>query len=149
MFSQINYDICLVEFDSRFKAIIIHTSSIKCKQVTRSVLAAKLYAMTYDFDLDAILKEIVSNILNIFISLVFCIDSKFLYNCLVLLDTTQKKRFMIDVISLRQSYKRRKITKIKWIHEINNSIDFMIKNKAFTILKTLIDQNIINLNISK
>ncbi len=74
--------------------------------------------MTHDFELDAILKEIVSNILDIFISLVLCIDSKSLYDCLVQLDTTQKKRFMI-------------------------------KNKAFTILKTLIDQNVINLNTSK
>ncbi len=69
--------------------------------------------MTHDFDLDAILKKIVSNILDIFISLVFCIDSKSLYDCLVRLDTTQKKRFMVDVMSLRQSYERREITKVK------------------------------------
>ncbi len=105
--------------------------------------------MTHDFDLDAILKEIVSNILDIFISLVLCIDLKSLYDCLVRLDTIQKKRLIIDVMSLRQSYERREITKVKWIHEVNNSTDCMIKSKAFTILKTLIDQNVINLNTSK
>jgi hypothetical protein len=149
MFSQIDYVICLVEFDFRFKTNVIHWSSIKCKWVTPSVFAAKLYAITHDFDFDVILKEIDLNILDIFISLIFCIDSKSLYDCLVQLDTTQKKRLMINVMSLRQSYKRRKITKVKWIHEINNSIDFIIKKKAFTILKTLIDQNVINLNTSK
>jgi hypothetical protein len=37
----------------------------------------------------------------------------------------------------------------KWIHEINNSIDSMIKSKAFSILKTLIDINTINMNINE
>jgi transglutaminase/protease-like cytokinesis protein 3 len=101
MSSQIDYVIYLVEFDSRLKTNVIHWLSIKFKRIIRSVLAAKLYAMTHDFDLDATLKEIVSNILDIFISLVLYIDSKSLYNCLVRLDTIQKKRLMIDVMSLR------------------------------------------------
>jgi uncharacterized protein YsxB (DUF464 family) len=65
------------------------------------------------------------------------------------LDMTQKKCFMINVMNLQQSYERRKITKMKWIHEINNLIDFMIKIKTFSILKTLIDINTINMNINE
>jgi hypothetical protein len=146
LFSQINYVICFA--DSKH-ANIVHWSSVKCKRVTRRVLAAELYALVHDFDLDVALKAILSAILDRFVSFVLCIDSKSLYDCLVKLDTTQKKRFMIDVMSLRQSYERRKITKMKWIHDINNSIDFMIKSKAFTILKTLIDINTINMNINE
>jgi hypothetical protein len=41
-------------------------------------------------------------ILDRFVSLVLCIDSKSLYDCLIKLDTTQKKRFMINVMSFRQ-----------------------------------------------
>ncbi len=144
LFSQIDYVICLA--DSKH-ANVVHWSSVKCKRVTRSVLAAELYALVHDFDLDAALKATLSAILDRFVSLVLCTDSKSLYDCLVKLDTIQKKRLMIDVMSLRQSYERRKITKIKWIHDVNNSIDFMIKSKAFTILKTLIDINTINMNI--
>jgi hypothetical protein len=75
--------------------------------------------------------------------------SKSLYDCLIKFDTTQKKRFMINVMNLWQSYEEREITKIKWIHEIINSIDFMIKSKTFSILKTLIDINTINMNINE
>ncbi len=146
LFSQIDYVICLV--DSKH-VNIVHWSSIKCKRVTRSVFAAELYALAHDFDLDVALKATLSAILDRFVSFVLCIDFKSLYDCLVKLDTIQKKRLMIDVMSLRQSYERRKIRKIKWIHDINNSIDFMIKSKAFTILKTLIDINTINMNISE
>jgi hypothetical protein len=146
LFSQIDYVIYFV--DSKY-VNIVHWSSIKCKRVIRNVLAAKLYALTHDFDLDVVFKATLSAILDRFVSFVLCIDFKSLYDCLVKLDTTQKKRFMINVMNLRQSYERRKITKIKWIHDINNSIDFMIKSKAFTTLKTLIDINTINMNISE
>jgi hypothetical protein len=53
---------------------------------------------------------------------------------------------MIDVMILRQFYERREITEIKWVHEINNLVDFMTKNKSFSALKTLIDINQINLD---
>jgi hypothetical protein len=117
--------------------------------MTRSVLAANLYVLAHDFDLDIVLKATLFNILDRVVSFVLCTDSKSLYDCLIKLDTMQKKRFMIDVMSLRRLYKRREITKIKWIHDINNSIDFMIKSKTSMTLKTLININTINLNISK
>ncbi len=146
LFSQIDYVICLTN-SKHVK--VVHWSSVKCKRVTRSVLAAELYALAHDFDLDAALKATLSAILDRFISLILCTDSKSLYDCLIKFDMTQKKRFMINVMSLRQSYERRKITKIKWIHEINNSINSMIKSKISSILKTLIDINTINMNISE
>jgi hypothetical protein len=146
LFSQINYVICLVDLKH---VNIVHWSSIKCKRVTRSVLAAELYTLVHDFDLDVVLKATLFAIFDRFVFFVLSTDFKSLYNCLVKLDTIQKKRLMINVMSLRQLYERRKITKIKWIHDINNSIDFMIKSKAFTILKTLIDINMINMNINE
>jgi indole-3-glycerol phosphate synthase len=53
---------------------------------------------------------------------------------------------MIDVMILRQFYERREITEMKWMHEVNNLVDFMTKSKSFSALKTLIDINQINLN---
>ncbi len=98
LFSQIDYVICFV--DSKH-VNIVHWSSIKCKRVTRSVFAAELYALIHDFDLDVAFKTILFAILDRFVSFVLCTDSKSLYDCLVKLDTTQKKRLMIDVMSLR------------------------------------------------
>ncbi len=146
LFSQIDYVICLTNSKH---VNIVHWSSIKCKRVTRSVLAAKLYAFAHDFDFEVVFKATLFAIFDRFVFFVLCIDSKLLYDCLIKLDTTQKKRFMINVMNLRQSYERRKITKIKWIHEINNLIDFMIKIKTFSTLKTFIDINTINMNINE
>jgi hypothetical protein len=146
LFSQLDYVICLTNSKH---VNIVHWSSIKCKRVIRNVLATKLYAFAHDFDSKTILKATLFAILDRFVFFVFCIDSKSLYDCLIKIYTTQKKRFMINVMSFRQSYKRRKITKMKWIHEVNNSINFMIKIKTFSILKTLIDINMINMNINE
>ena len=62
------------------------------------------------------------------------------------LENTQKKRLMIDVMCLRQSYERREIMKIKWIDGNSNPIDTMTKTKSCSALKDLIDTNTINLN---
>jgi hypothetical protein len=77
------------------------------------VLAAELYAMIHEFDVKSILKTTLTKMLEIFISLILVIDFKSLYDCLIQLEITVEKRLMIDVMTLRQSYKPREITEIK------------------------------------
>jgi hypothetical protein len=145
--SQIDYVICLTDFINTTN--IIHWSSIKCKRMTRNVLAVELFVMIHDFDVDSILKSIFIKMLVIDIFLILITDSKFLYDCLIRLSTTVEKRLMIDVMILRQFYKRREITEMIWIHDMNNSVDSMIEIKSSTALKTMIDINQINLNTTK
>ncbi len=140
--SQIDYVICLID---DVKANIIHWFFTKCKKMTRSVPAAKLYAMTNEFDADSVIKSIIQRILNIFLSMILLTDSRSLYDCLVKLEITSEKRLMIDLMCLRQSYERRKITKIRWIDENINSIDAMTKINSCQTLTKLIDINIIDL----
>lgn len=52
--SQIGYVIVLA--DGNNKANILHWSSVKCKRVTRSVLASELYAMVHAFDISSSLR---------------------------------------------------------------------------------------------
>ena len=141
--SQIGYVIVLA--DSENRANVIHWSSVKCKRITRSVLASELYGMTNGFDIGASLKATIDKILQIDVPLVLCTDSKSLYECLVKLGTTQEKRLMIDVLCLRQSYERREITEVKWIDGNSNPADTMTKSKASTALSKLIDTNTIEL----
>jgi hypothetical protein len=54
---------------------------------------------------------------------------------------------MMNVMILRQFYERREIIEMKWIHEINNFVDFMTKSKSSFALRMLIDINQINLDI--
>jgi len=141
--SQIGY--VLVLSDGSNKANIIHWSSIKCKRVTRSVLASELYGMTHGFDIGTAIKSTLDKVLQVNIPLVLCTDSKSLYDCLVRLGTTQEKRLMIDVMCLRQSYERRQIAEVKWIDGETNPADAMTKGKPCTALSQLIDTNQVEL----
>jgi hypothetical protein len=147
--SQIEYVICLAD-DTH--ANILHWSSIKCKRVTRSVLAAELYAMVHGFDVDSVLKSTLTKMLGLGpIPLILVIDFKSLYDCLVRLEITVEKRLMVDVMALRQSYERREITEVKWIDGSNNPADSMTKSglKASSALKQVIDTNRIKLESSE
>ena len=65
------------------------------------------------------------------------------------LSTTQKKRFMINLIYLYQLYKHKEIAKIKQIKGNTNLANFIIKLKAYNALKQLIDTNKVNISIIK
>jgi hypothetical protein len=81
--------------------------------VTRNVLVIELYTMIHDFDVDSVLKAILIKMLDNLISLILVTDSKSLYDCLIRLSITVKKRLMIDVMTLRQLYERREIIVVK------------------------------------
>ena len=146
--SQIGFIITLVDKDN--KTNIIHWSSIKCKRVTRSVLASELYGMAHGFDVGATIKATIEKILRIKrLPLVLCTDSKSLYDCLVKLGTTQEKRLMADLMCLRQSYVRREIAETKWIDGNSNPADAMTKSKPCQALKDLIDTNTVKLEVTE
>jgi hypothetical protein len=146
--SQIGFVIVLT--DRNQDANILHWSSIKCKRVTRSVLASELYALAHGFDIGAAIKSTIQKILQLEqLPLVLCTDSKSLYDCLVKLGTTQEKRLMVDLMCLRQAYERREITEVKWISSGDNPADAMTKAKPCQALKTLIDTNKLNLEVTE
>ncbi|KAI0996763.1 hypothetical protein K3495_g11423 [Podosphaera aphanis] len=149
--SQIGYVIVLA--DANNNANIIHWQSVKCRRVTRSVLASELYALSLGFDISATIKSTIDQIfsnttLDNKIPLIFCVDSKSLFDCLVKLGTTQEKRLMIDLHCLRQSYERREITEILWIHVDKNPADAMTKEKSCDALHRLVETNRFDLEVS-
>jgi hypothetical protein len=101
--------------------------------------------MVYGFDIGALIKATIKKILRIDLLMVIYTDSRLLYDCLVKLGTTQEKRLMIDVMCLRQVYKRREITEVKWINGNINPADSMTKSKPLGALKLLIDINKVQL----
>jgi len=72
-----------------------------------------LLRIVHGFDIAYLIKTILNLILYKDILLVICTDSKSFYNCLVKLGITQEKRLIIDVISMREAYKRREIAQVK------------------------------------
>ena len=62
--------------------------------------------MAHGFDIGAVIKAIIKLQFNISLLLILCTNSKLIYECLIKLGTTQEKRLIINVIYLRQLYKK-------------------------------------------
>jgi hypothetical protein len=123
----------------------IHWSSTKCKRVTRSVLASEIYAMVNGVDIGLAIATTLQMITDQLelppIPLVVCTDSYSLYECLVKLGSTLEKRLMIDIMALRQSYERREIAEIRWIHGDDNPADALTKEAPNKALERWVDNN--------
>ena len=61
--------------------------------------------MVHGFDIEVVIKVTLRKILGVDVPLILYTNSKFLYDCLVKLGTTQEKRLMVDMMSLHWSYK--------------------------------------------
>jgi hypothetical protein len=83
--------------------------------------------------------------LQIELLLILYTDLKSLYECLIKLGTTREKCLIIDVMCLYQLYKHREITEVKWINGDSNPADLIIKGKASTAFKRLINANYLKL----
>ena len=109
--------------DKHGYANIIHYGSHKSKRVTRSVLAAELFATVDGFDISSTISLALNDMLGRIIELHVYKDSRRLYDCLVRINQTTEKRLFIDLRILRQSYERREMTEVFWIPTAQNPAD--------------------------
>jgi hypothetical protein len=115
------------------------------------VLASEIYSIINGVNIGialAIILRLITDQLRLpEILLIICTNSYLLYECIVKLGTTQEKRLMIDIISFRQSYKRRKIIKIRWIHNQDNPADALTKAATNKAMERLISSNKLNVRM--
>jgi hypothetical protein len=78
---------------------------------------------------------------------IVCTDLYSLYECLVKLGTTKEKRLMIDIMAIRQSYKRRELFEIRWINGLDNPADAMTKATLNKALETFVNTNQIRVRV--
>ena len=154
--SQLGFVVTIVnekEHDGFFtiEGNLIHWSSTKCKRVTRSVLASEIYGLVSGFDVAYVLATTMNKVFDQIslppIPLIVCTDSLSLYECLVKLGTTKEKRLMIDIMALRESYERREITEVRWIHGEDNPADAMTKASGNKALEHFINDNKLSIRV--
>lgn len=95
--------------DNHNKANIVQYSSFKSKRVTRSVLSAKLFAVVHAFDIASTLRKTIIDMFGRLIPMTIFVDSNTLYDAIVGINSTTKKRLLIDLAVLRQAYEIREI----------------------------------------
>jgi hypothetical protein len=148
--SQIRHIIILInKFKKKNKFIIkrnlINISSTKYKYITRSSLVSEIYRIINNLDLvyiTAVTLKIIIDQRNLpEILIIFYIDSKSLYECIIKLGTTKEKYLIINIITIRQAYKKRKLFEICYINKQDNPIDTITKLLFNKILEKFINTN--------
>lgn len=137
--SQLGFIITVM--DKNGYANVVHYGSLKSKRVTRSVLAAELFAMVHGFDISSTIRLAFNSMLDKVIPLHVYTDSRSLYDCLTRINQTTEKRLLIDLRMIRQSYERREITEVFWIPTTQNPADAFTKARATSALQQLMDEN--------
>ena len=71
------------------------------------------------------------------------------YKYIIKFSTIKEKRLMIDIITIKQLYERKKLLEIRWITNNNNSVNIIIKSIANKLLKSLININHLSIKIQR
>jgi hypothetical protein len=128
-----------------FTGNIIHWFSVKCKRITKSVLASEVYAMAEGVNMAVTIgitiNRIIAKLGAPLVSIVVCTNFLFFYECLMKLGTIKEKRLIINIMAIRQAYERQKVRDIRWINNKNNPADAMIKGTPNYALEKLINTN--------
>lgn len=88
----------------------------------------------------------INKVLGKTVPLTMYADSKSLFDGIVERNATTKKRLLIDLRVLRESYEMRELTNIVWILSAQNPADAMTKDAPSSALQKLLDNNHLKLN---
>jgi hypothetical protein len=127
------------------KRNLINTNSTKYKHIIWNNLAFEICGIVNNLDLAYIITVILKIIIDQRnlpeILIVFYIDSKFLYECIMKLRITKEKYLIINMIAIRQTYEKKKLFEIRYINKQDNPTNTITKLLLNKILKKFINMN--------
>ena len=145
--SQLGYVILLV--DRNKNCSIMSWSSVKCKRVTRSVLAAELFAIAHAYDAGFAIRHSICKLLGKDVHLRVFTDSKTLFDSIVTLCSMTEKRLLIDIAGLREAYRNGELSNLGWIRSGNNPADALTKDKRESTLHRLLTSKVLDIPIAQ
>lgn len=140
--SQLGFIVFLV--DGSGKCALINWQSKKSRRVTRSTMAAEIFAMCSGFDSGFAFKDLVEEILGQDVPLVLFTDSKTAWDTVTSLNSTTEKRLLIDLFGLREAYRTGEMSNICCIDTSVNPSDSMTKISPSNYLLSVMKSNRLN-----
>jgi hypothetical protein len=118
---------------------------IKYKYITWSNLVSEICRVIDSLDLAYIIAVILKIIIDQRnlpeIPIVLYINSKFLYEYIIKLGITKKKYLIINIITIRQAYEKKKLFEICYINRQDNPIDTITKLLSNKVLEKFVNTN--------
>lgn len=143
--SQITFLVLLVDEDKTCN--ILHYVSRRCKRVTRSVFAAELLALVEGLDVTSALADPLTEILGRKIPVWGCVDSRTVYNVVVLLGSLTEKRLSVGVAVLKEAYLSKLLDRLLWVPSQQNAANGFTKpNGHDAVFWEIFNENKLRLN---
>jgi hypothetical protein len=140
--SQMGYVVFLT--DDQNKSAPMSYKSVKCKRVTRSVLAAEAIAFAEGFDQGYALKNDLRESLQRRVPLTMFTDSKTLFDVITKASYTSEKRILIDLACVREVYARLDIDDIGLLSTTENLADGLTKEMNMDKLREAVRTGTLN-----
>lgn len=111
--------------------------------VARSALVAQLFALSHAYDVSSTVFLMLNEFLNIKVLHNVFTDLKSVFDGIIGINPPTKKRMLIDLSVLRQSYDRREIAEVVWIPTNQNPADALTKidSKNIHLLVEIMSNN--------
>ena len=105
----------------------MEVSDVRCKRVTRSVMATELHALSYGYDQAFVARHLAEEIFATKIPLDGYVDSRTIFNAVTTGTGTIEKRLQIDSFALREAHSRGELRNLAWIPSGENIADALTK----------------------
>jgi hypothetical protein len=135
--SQIAYTTFMA--DDAVHASLVCWSSRKCRRVTRTVLAAEIYALSAAYDMGYELRHTLSTLLQRTMEMKHYVDSQTLWDSVTSLCKMEERRLSIDIAGLRQAYRTGELRHLGHIDTKYKSSDAMTKSKPGGYSRDVLD----------
>jgi hypothetical protein len=123
--------------------------SMKCKGVTRSVLAAEAIALAEGYEAGYALSHSLSQMLSKRVPLTLLTDSKTLFDVVINPSYKHERQILIDLASVREGYRRLDINDIGLISSEENLADGFTKDSNMTKLCEVVRTGTLRLNVKQ
>lgn len=137
--SQLGYVVFLR--DKHRNCSLISWSSARSKRVTRSVLAAELFALSHAYDIGFALRFTISELLCRPVTMHLYTDSKTLFQSVINLTSMTEKRLLIDIATLREAYRSGDLEHLAHIDTADNPADAMTNPRSTAALVRALQTN--------
>jgi hypothetical protein len=124
--------------DESGHACLLDGASKKCDRITRSVLAAELYALTHGFDRAKILQDTIERCLGHKLPIVLITDNMGIFDAITRLSQFKEKRLLIDAHAIRNSYENGELSNILYVRTDKNLADSLTKSDNCETSRTLL-----------
>lgn len=140
--SQLGSIILLV--DKYENCSVIAWSSTKCKRITRSALAAGLYAPAHAYDYGFTLAYTINALLKRKVKTKLLTDSRTLFDSIIPLCSMTEKRPLMDIFGLREAYRNGDLPNLGWIRTHYNVSNALTKDQEQGALHDVLRDHKIN-----